>query len=312
MNRLVAEKPEKSIPKAVIKKARPGWLFWLVPLGAAALCVWFVYRDFIASGPLITLYFENVDGVQPGNTPVRFRGAQVGEVKTMSVVPDLKKIKVTARLTGDAKDMAREGSIFWIVRPEVKVGAISGLQTIVSGDYINVQPGHGARTNVFTAAAGEPLQEIPGALHITIRSSALNSLQDRSPLFYRGIQVGEVIGYQLAGDSASVTVRLRVRPEYAPLVRANSEFWNAGGVDVHVGLFKGIQVSAESTQSLLSGGIAFATPPNPGAPAEEGAVFELNDKPKDEWTKWAPDIPLKLPQQAPATSVPSSASAFGK
>lgn len=305
-------RPEKAMPKAVIRKARPGWLLWLIPLGAAALCVWFVYRDFISAGPVITIFFENVDGIQPGNTPVRFRGSQVGQVKKMTVVPDLKKIKVTARLTGDAKDLARQGSIFWIVRPEVKVGAISGLQTIVSGDFINVQPGHGPPTNVFPGSESQPLDEIPGSLHITVRSTALNSLQDRSPLFYRGIQVGEVTGYQLASNSSSVTVRVRVRPEYAPLIRANSEFWNAGGLDVHFGIFKGLQVSAESTESLLAGGIAFATPPNPGDPAKEGAVFELNEKPKEEWTKWAPTISLNLPQQAPATTVPHSGSGFGK
>jgi paraquat-inducible protein B len=295
---------EKSPAKAVIKKSRPAWLLWLIPLAAAALCIWFVYRDYVATGPLITLYFQNVEGVQEGNTQVQYRGAQIGEVKSINLSDGGKRVKVTARLEAPARDLAREGSIFWIVRPEVKVGAISGLNTIVSGQYITVQPGNGEPTNVFTAAEQAPPVEEPGALLINIRSPTLESLQDHSPIFYRGIQVGDVLSYQLADDAQRVVVRARVRAEYAPLVRLNSKFWNAGGIDVRIGLFKGAEISAQSAQTLLSGGIEFATPPEPGSPAANDAVFDLNDKPKDEWKNWTPNIPLHLPGQAPAMVIP--------
>ncbi|HEX4120309.1 MAG TPA: MlaD family protein [Verrucomicrobiae bacterium] len=301
MNRLVAE---RTIPKAIIKKARTAWLFWLIPLGAAALCVWFVYRDYIASGPLITIYFQNVEGVMPGNTQIQYRGSQIGEVKTVALAPDLKSVKVTSRLARDAKNLAREGSVFWVVRPEVKVGTISGLQTIVSGVYINVQPGQGSPTNVFLGSESQPVERLPDPLNITIRSSSLDSMQETSPVFYRGIQVGEVTGYQLAPDGHAVLIRARIRHDYAPLVRENSVFWNAGGVDFHIGLFKGAEISAESAESLLGGGVAFATPPDPGAPAADGALFDLSEKSKDEWKKWAPSIPLQLPVQAPAVAPP--------
>jgi paraquat-inducible protein B len=291
---------ERRPPKAVIKKGRPGWMLWLIPLGAAALCVWFIYRDFVAAGPLITVYFQNVEGLEEGNTAVQYRGAQIGEVKSISLADGGQRVKVTARLTGPAKRLARVGSVFWIVRPEVKVGAISGLRTIVSGEYITVQPGQGAPTNVFVAVEQPPPAEEPGALLISIRAPALESLQDYSPIFYRGIQVGEVLGYQLADDARAVMVRARVRSEYAPLVRLNSKFWNAGGISVHLGLFKGAEISAQSAQTLLSGGIEFATPPEQGEAAANGAVFELYEKPKDEWKNWAPSIPLHLPEQAPA------------
>jgi paraquat-inducible protein B len=296
---------EKPLPKALIKKARPAWLLWLIPLGAAALCGWFIYRDFVAAGPLITVYFQNTDGLQEGNTPVQYRGCQVGQVKTITLAGNGQSVKVTARLTGAAKDLARAGTLFWIVRPEVKVGAVSGLGTIVSGDYVTLQPGHGAPTNVFVGVDETPPPEEPGALMISIHSRTLESLEDRSPIFYRGIQVGEVLGYQLADNSQGVVVRARVRAEYAPLVRMNSKFWNAGGIDVRIGLFKGAEISAQSAQTLLSGGIEFATPPEPGEPATTGAVFDLNEKPKDEWKNWAPTIPLHLPGQAPTMIIPS-------
>ncbi len=274
-------------------------------MGAAALCIWFIYRDYVATGPLITLYFQNVEGVQEGNTQVQYRGAQIGEVKSINLSDGGKRARVTARLTGSAKGLARVGSVFWIVRPEVKVGSISGLRTIVSGEYITVQPGQGAATNVFVAAEQAPPAEEPGALLITIRAPALESLQEHSPIFYRGIQVGEVLGFQLAETAQAVMVRARLRAEYAPLVRLNSKFWNAGGIDVRIGLFKGAEISAQSAQTLLSGGIEFATPPEPGEAAANDAVFDLNEKPKEEWKNWAPSIPLHLPGQAPKVLLPS-------
>jgi paraquat-inducible protein B len=184
------------------------------------------------------------------------------------------------------------------------MGTISGLQTIVTGEYIDVQPGNGAATNVFMGVEQQPLGEQPGALSIVVRASALDSVQEHSPVFYRSLPVGEVTGYQLASDGRAVMIRARVRQEYAPLVRENSVFWNAGGLDIHVGLFKGAEVSAASAQSLLGGGIEFATPSNPGAPAAKDEVFELNEKAKDEWKNWAPSIPLHLPAQAPLSDSP--------
>jgi paraquat-inducible protein B len=296
---------EMSPPKAVIKKGRSTWLLWLIPLGAAALCVWFIYRDFVAAGPLITIYFQTADGLEEGNTQVQYRGAQIGEVKSISLADGGQRVKVTARLTGSAQGLAQVGSTFWIVRPELKVGAISGLRTIVSGEYITVQPGKGAPTNIFVAVEQPPRSEQPDALLISIRAPALESLQDQSPIFYRGIQVGEVLGYQLAENAQAVMIRARVRAEYAPLVRLNSKFWNAGGIDVRIGLFHGAEISAQSPQTLLSGGLEFATPPELGEAAANGAVFQLNDKPKDEWKNWAPSIPLHLPGQAPAFLLPS-------
>ena len=140
---------------------------------------------------------------------------------------------------------------------------------------------------------------------ITIRAPALESLQEHSPIFYRGIQVGEVLGFQLAETAQAVMVRARLRAEYAPLVRLNSKFWNAGGIDVRIGLFKGAEISAQSAQTLLSGGIEFATPTEPGGAAANDAVFDLNEKPKEEWKNWAPSIALHLPGQAPKVLLPS-------
>lgn len=306
MNDRVEDAEAKSpLPKAKIEKARRAWWLWGVPLGALALCAWFIYRDFVATGPMITIHFQDASGLEENNTMISYLGATVGQVKSVKLTKDSSSVEVKARLTGSGGQLARSGTSFWIVRPEVKIGAISGLRTIISGEYIAVRPGNGARTNHFTGAEVEPVAEEPGALHITLLVPDLGSLQEQSAIYYRGIKVGEVLKYQLGDDGKEVRLQARVQKEYAPLVRANSKFWNAGGIDFHFGLFRGAEISAGSAKTLLSGGIAFATPPELGEPASDGAMFRLYDKPEDAWKDWMPVINLKLPDQAPAVQQPA-------
>ncbi len=280
------------LPKAKIEKSYLTWILWLVPIGAAALCGYFICRDVFFTGPTITIYFQNADGLQAGNSDVRYRGVKIGEVETLNLSKDRQRVAVKAQLNATAASVARQGSQFWIVRPQVKLGAISGLQTIVGGNYVNVEPGDGARTNTFIGMESEPVKPIP-ALDIILLAQKRDSLEEQSPIFYHEIQVGEVMSCQLGKDPRHVVVHARIREEYAPLLRENSKFWNAGGINFHIGLFSGAEISAESAQTLLSGGIAFATPPDFQAPATNGDVFELYEKEADSWKDWNPYIPLQ-------------------
>jgi paraquat-inducible protein B len=130
------------------------------------------------------------------------------------------------------------------------------------------------------------------------------SLQERSPIFYRGIRVGEVQHYQLAASAQQAVLQAIVREEYAPLVRVNSKFWNVGGFDFKFGLFSGAELKAESPGTVLSGGIEFATPPELQPIAPNGAVFQIHEKPESAWKEWQPAIELHLPEQAPPAVVP--------
>jgi paraquat-inducible protein B len=298
-------KPQGTFPKAEIKKTRRAWWLWLVPLGALALCAWFVYRDYIATGPVITIYFHDASGLEENNTQIRLFGATVGQVKRLELTKESDRVRVKARLAGSAAQLAKAGTVFWIVRPEFKVGAISGLRTIISGEYIAVRPGGGARTNVFVGAESEPIAEEPGALHFTLLMAGLSSVQEQSSIYYRGIKVGEVLKYQLSNDAQGVKIQARIHKEYAPLVRVNSKFWNAGGIDFRFGIFRGAEISAESAKTLLSGGIEFATPTDAGAPASDGAFFRLYDKPDDAWRNWMPVIHLNLTNAVVDTNKPS-------
>jgi paraquat-inducible protein B len=304
MSNRTSTKDTSPLPSATIHKGHLSRLLWLVPIAAAGLCVWFFYRDYVSTGPLITIYFRNADGLEEKTTQVKYRGAQVGQVKVIELQKDNQFVKVQARLAASAKNLALEGALFWIVRPEVNVGNITGLGTIVSGEYIAVQPGNGPPTNSFTGADKPPLPEHPGSLQLTLVSSALGSLQEQSPVFYRGIQVGEVLYYQLSSESSNVTIHARIHKEFAPLVRNDSKFWNAGGLNIHAGLFRGLDITAESPKTIVSGGIEFATPVAYQAQATNGAVFELFEKPEDKWKTWAPAIKLELPAEAIQSNAP--------
>jgi paraquat-inducible protein B len=308
MSEIPEDEKSRELPKAEIKKTRHAWWLWLVPLGALALCAWFVYRDYIATGPVITIYFQDASGLEENNTQIRLFGATVGQVKRLALTKESNRVEVKARLAGSAAQLAKAGTVFWIVRPEFKIGAISGLRTIISGEYIAVRPGSGARTNIFVGAESEPISEEPGSLHLTLLMPGLSSVQEQSSIYYRGIKVGEVLKYQLSDDAQGVKIQARIHKEYAPLVRVNSKFWNAGGIDFRFGLFRGAEISAESAKALLSGGIEFATPNDPGAPATDGAFFRLYDKPDDAWKNWMPVIHLDLTNDVAETNKPSGLS----
>ena len=285
------------LPRVTIVRSQMGRWLWLIPLAALLLCAWYLVHDVLAAGPAITIYFQNVEGLSAQNSLLQYRGEKIGEVTSLKLTPDQQLVAVQARLDAVAAGLARQGSVFWIVRPELKPGSVSGLGTLVSGNYIDVQPGDGPRTNDFSGAEREPIAPIP-ALEILLRSPKLGSLQPRSPVFYREIQVGEVVSCRLSDDAREVVVHVRVEDEYAPLVRLNSQFWNAGGIQIHLGLFSGANISAESAQTLLSGGISFVTPPDLQAVATNGAEFRLHEKPDDAWAAWSPAIPLHAVPEA--------------
>jgi paraquat-inducible protein B len=276
-----------------LKHRRYFSIVWLVPLVAAAVAGYLIYQRTAAAGPLITIHFQNGDGLKAGQSPVKFRGVTVGEVQGMTLSPDLQHVVVKARLAKSAAHLARQGAVFWIVRPEVGMRSITGLGTIISGPYIEVLPGAGAAAKVFEGAVVAPMKQEDGALRIVLLSSSTRSVRPGSPVYYRGIEVGVVQEQRLSNDGRDVESEVSFPKRYARLVRAGSRFWNASGVDVDFSLFKGAKVNVESMKSLVSGGVAFATPENTGelGPVQPGTTFRLYDEPKKEWLDWAPLLP---------------------
>jgi paraquat-inducible protein B len=289
------EEPElvDTLPEARIRRRR--WLpsiVWLVPIVAAVVAGYLVYGRLQEFGPTITVRFTNASGIRPGQTEIRHRGVTVGRVETVELSDDQKHAVVTARLRREASGLATEGSVFWIVRPEVRLDDISRLGTIVSGSYIEVRPGPGAARWDFTGLDREPLSERPG-LRLILATGQLGPVRPDAPVSYRSIVVGTVTRTDLSRDATAAHVEVVIYQRYARLVRAGSRFWTVGDVDVKFSLFKGLEFDLDSLRSLVTGGIAFATPEGSDLPpARNGATFPLHDKPEPDWLKWQPKISM--------------------
>ena len=185
--------------------------------------------------------------------------------------------------------------VFWVVSAALGLSKTEHLGTLITGNYIAVQPGDGAVTTRFTGLDQEPFEKRLGdGLNLQLTTRRLGSIDAGDPVYYRQIPVGSVIGYGLGATADEVIVFINIRPYYAPLVRSNSMFWNASGIRVAASLVGGVKIDAESLQTVLDGGIAFATPGNPdmGDAASQGMSFELHDKHNEKWLHWSPKIPL--------------------
>ena len=290
---MIGLQDRKSLPKARTAKDWKQSLIWIVPLIAAGFVGWLAYWTFIQRGPTITILFEHAKDLEAEKSDVKYRGAKIGNVKSIKLSEDHKHVVVKASLEAAAADLAREGSQFWIVKAEVAVGRVSELRTIVSGDYIALKPGHGKRAKEFNGLEEPPVTKtVEQGLKIVLLADKLGSVERASPVYYRGLKVGEVLDYELAADSQAVRITAFVEQDFAPLVRMNSKFWNAGGIKVDLSLL-GAAIQAQSLKSIIAGGLAFASPDDPEEPAKNGTAFRLYDKPEDKWLGWAPKIPLR-------------------
>jgi paraquat-inducible protein B len=293
----VNEPTKSDFPKPKIRRLRwPVWLIWIVPIAACIIAGWY-YRDYQRHhGKEIVIRFASAEGLKPGQTPVSHLGVEIGVVSQVELTPDRAAALVHVQLHESQADIARQGTIFWVERAEVSAENISGLATVISGPYIECSPGNGQSATDFTGADEKPLPEGPG-LHVLGHMDHLQHLQRNSPIYFRGIQVGTVEKVELNTDASGVNARLFIRERYRPLVRASSKFWIEKGIDFSGGIFSGVKMNVESLRALISGGIAFATPDDKAAPAQEGWSFKINEEAKDDWIDWKTQI--ILPPESP-------------
>jgi len=254
---------------------------------------------------VVQIKVDRADGLRAG-TPVRFKGLDVGKLEQVTLSPDMQSVMLKARITEVPERIARVGSQFWVVKPELGLMKTSNLETLVTGQYIEVQPPEknlGAQTS-FVALPQPPQASVqePG-LSLVLSAARRGSLKIGVPVTYREITVGKVTGYELGQTADRVLIHILIEPKYAPLVRGGTRFWNSSGFGVDFGLFKGATVRTESLETLIQGGIAFATPEGErmGNPARPEQTFPLFDQFEDEWLTWAPKIPLGKQPAAPVT-----------
>ena len=272
-----AARPQDA-PELVVERRRGFSIVWLIPLVAALVGGWLAYTTLTEKGPSITITFKEGTGVEAGKTKVTYKALEVGMVESVRLSEDLSHVIVTANLSKDVKEHLREGTQFWVVRPRVGLSGVTGLETLVSGTYIEVEFGEGKPQRTFTGLEQPPAIPIdtPGRQFLLL-ANKLGSLQHGSPIYYRDIRVGEVSTTELAEDNQNVRVAIFINAPYHQLVRDNSRFWRTSGLDVSLGA-QGINVKMESLLALLAGGITFETPVSAQSqPSADGAQFRLYD-----------------------------------
>lgn len=270
----------QDFPEPAVK--RPGGprfsLIWLVPLLAALAALGLVVRTYLQTGPTIHITFDSAEGLETAKTEVRYKDVVIGRVGNITLSADHSHVVVTVQLVKSAAGLAVEDSRFWVVRPRIGIGGVSGIGTLISGAYIGVDVGSSQeRREDF-----EGLDKPPAVTHdqkgrrYTLHTLDAGSIAIGSPVYFRRVAVGQVVDSTLDEDGRHVTVAIFVDAPYDRYVTANARFWNAGGVDLALSS-AGLKVNTQSLATVLAGGIAFQPldEDDPGAPAPENADFEL-------------------------------------
>jgi paraquat-inducible protein B len=251
------------LPDAVAvprKRWRIQWI-WIVPVVAVLIGVWLAVQAVLSQGPTITISFKTGEGLEAGKTKIKFKDVDIGVVKKVALSKDYKRVIATAELTRDATDMLVDDTRFWVVRPRIAGGTVSGISTLLSGAYIGMDIGRTKRERRdYTGLETPPVfaSDVPGR-EFVLKAADLGSLNVGTPVYFRRLQVGQVTSFELDKDGGGVTLRVFINAPYDRYVNADSRFWQAGGIDVTLGT-EGVKVNTQSVVSILIGGLAFETP----------------------------------------------------
>jgi len=280
--------------RSVSRKRTRISLVWIVPIVAAIAGVWVAVTRILAQGPKITIVFKSGEGLEAGKTKIRYKGLDIGTLTALQLSGDREHVVGTAELAPKSEDFLVEDTRFWVVRPRISGGTVSGLSTLISGAYIGVDIGRSKeRRREFESLATPPVVtgDVPGRSYV-LKTNSLGSLDYGTPIFFRHLQVGEVTSYELEPDGERLTVKAFVRAPYDRYITPNTRFWHASGIDVSLGA-SGLSVQTQSLVSILIGGIAFETPPTVGPmpAADADTVFTLYDDRKDAY-----ELPARDPQ----------------
>ena len=239
-----------------------------------------LYRNISSKGPEVRIRFETAEGIFAGKTELRCRSVSVGTVSRVELTEDLQSVYVYCTMDSAYGDLPRQGTRFWVVRPRVSAADISGLGTLLTGVYIEMEPGSGSLGPTKWKGRETPpatSRSVPG-LRLTLVSDEAGSLTVGSPLYYRGLEVGRVESRKLDIDMSRIVYEVFIQEKYRTLVRDNTKFWNTSGIDISAGV-DGFKVRTPSFQAMVSGGVSFAIHDGlePGAQAKDGMSFELHD-----------------------------------
>lgn len=251
---------------------------WIVPLLAALIGAWMVWDNFSSRGPLISLNMDNAEGIEAGKTLIKTRNVQVGHVEAVRLSDDLSHTVVTARMSNDAARMLNTETRFWVVKPRIGREGISGLNTVLSGAYIQLAPGKSDEAQDSFDVLEQPPVAPPDApgLRINLVSQVGNSLSAGDPITYQGYTVGRVESTDFDPEKREMRHRIFIQSPYDSLVTDTTRFWSSSGIDVQLDS-EGVNVNLDSFETLISGGVTFGVPEdvNRGDAAKQDATYTL-------------------------------------
>jgi len=270
-----------NIPQAhvVPKKGMRISVIWIIPALAAFIAIGIAVQRIRSEGPTITITFKAAEGIEAGKSFVKYKNVNIGQVETVQLTSDYSRVEVRVKINKSAEGLIVEDAKFWIVEPRVTLSGISGLGTLLSGNYIGFEVGKSARKQLaFTGLETPPVitSDQPGRQFV-LRAPDIGSLGTGSPVYYRRLMAGQVIAYNMTGDGRAVDITVYINKPYDQYVTPETRFWHASGIDVSVGA-TGMQVHTQSLVSLLAGGLAFDTPSFAATtePAAADTVFSLH------------------------------------
>jgi paraquat-inducible protein B len=275
----MAESPD-NLPRATVVPRRRQRIsvVWIIPILAAVVAIGIAIQRILSEGPTITIIFKSAGGVEAGKTFIKYKDVNVGQVIAVQLSEDHSHVEVTAKIDKSAAGLMVADAKFWVVEPRVTLSGVSGLSTLLSGNFIGFETGKSDKPQRrFTGLEVPPIitGDQPGRQFV-LKADNLGSLGIGSPVYYRRLQAGQVIAYDLSRDREGVEIKVFINSPYDRYVNAGTRFWSASGIDVSLGA-GGIDVRTESLVALLVGGLAFETPPfvTTAEPASANTVFTL-------------------------------------
>lgn len=269
--------PQAVVRSHIDRKRRISWI-WAIPLVTLIIGGWLAWKTLNERGPLITITFETAEGLQANQSHVRHKEVDMGTVQKVVLAPDLKHVIVTIRMNKEAEPLLTDKAQFWVVRPRFFAGNISGLSTLFSGAYIDLLPSGsgGEPKREFEGLENPPVlqSDVPGRTFL-LKAQRIGSLNLGSPIMFRDLEVGEVLGWDIGEMASDITIHAFIRAPFDKYVHDTSRFWNASGASVKLG-GAGIQFQIESLRAIVLGGIAFETPSDrPSNESQPDQAFTL-------------------------------------
>lgn len=291
----MTEEYKPDIVDAKVRQPRKISPFWILPIVALIIGVLLFFQILKEQGETITIRFAKGDGITAGKTVIRYQGLQIGQVKRVYFVNDLKEVEVRAEINPEAKSILREETKFWLVQPSASLAGVSGLDAIVSGNYITLLPGEGEFTDQFIADEDPPAVAVSdGDLLIHLISNDLASITVGAKVYFRKVPVGNIADYRFTKDQKKIEIDVVINKKFAHLVKKESRFWNISGINADITL-QGININMDSLASVVQGAIAFDSPDNI-EPAEQGQKFNLY--PNLKLAKRGIEVKVKVPLTA--------------